>query len=150
MRKTLVLVFGLALMAEACSSDSDNNSDAGDGGTEEDVVDSGDTDVIPAGTIQGTVTYEGSETGSLTVGIFTDCPPAGPPAGMVYQQIAEPSFPQNYELTGASAGDYYVVAILDVAPASPMTPGPEDKMSCSDQFTLGTDSGASVDVTLTD
>lgn len=89
------------------------------------------------------VAYAGVKQGSLIVAAFRNFPPAGPPTA--FQSVATPVFPATVQLRDLEAGTYYVVAILDVAPASPTNPGPEDLQAVSAPVTLaGTSQAASL------
>ncbi len=70
------------------------------------------------------IDYPGETTGNLIVALFDAWPPAGPPLG--FEQIEGPVFPARVELPDVAPGDYTALAFLDAAPASPMSPGPED------------------------
>jgi|JI10StandDraft_1071094.scaffolds.fasta_scaffold05240_17 uncharacterized protein (DUF2141 family) len=63
------------------------------------------------GAITGVIDYAGAEVGPLRVVAYASFPPSGPPVARV--TIAEPRFPQPYELTGLAPGRYFVLAIID-------------------------------------
>ncbi|MCC6215239.1 MAG: hypothetical protein IT376_10240 [Polyangiaceae bacterium] len=104
---------------------------------------------VPGGAVHGTVAYAGAETGALVVGVYTACPPAGPPVNLNMKRYDTPAFPQAYELTNVDPGSYYIVAVLDVGSNNPTMPGPEDLQACSGQVTVSASAGATADITLT-
>lgn len=171
-RTALVVIGASAILAgaAACSSESSDGA-AGAGGTsgtagapasggasgEAGATASGgaagaggDTSTVPGKTIRGTVSYAGSQQGSLSVGLYTQCPPAGPPVDLKIQKFAAPAFPQAYELTGVKAGSYYTIAVLDIGSNNPMMPGDEDLMNCSEQVSVSDAEGAAADITVLD
>lgn len=106
-----------------------------------------DPDEVPGpNTIQGVVLYEGSLDGSLIVGAFTSFPPQAGPVSFV--SFPTPTFPAEYELTYVPAGDYYVIATLDVGRDDPTAPGDEDIMAASVLVSVSDAEGAVADVDL--
>lgn len=111
----------------------------------------GGDDTTPGVSITGTVTYAGSQDGSLTVGLFELCPPVAPPFKMIMTKIENPVFPQPYEIKGITdSGDFYVAATYDIGKNNPTMPGQEDLIDCSTKFTLTAEQGAVADVVLQD
>lgn len=80
--------------------------------------------------IEVTVEYEGNLAGDLVVGAFHANPPMGPP--LAFQSVTSPTFPVTTTLRDLDPGTYYVIAVLDLPPASPTAPGPEDIQAASD------------------
>lgn len=108
MARSISIAFALASLV-ACGND-DGGSDA--------------VDAAPATGIQGTVTYAGTAQGSLMLAAFTSFPPAGAPAGLA--QETSPTFPATLVIDDLAPGTVHLLAMLDVDPASPTQPGPED------------------------
>lgn len=100
--------------------------------------------------IEATVRYSGSAQGALTVAAFASIPPMGAP--MAFTQEATPSFPEVVTLgdTLEPNSTVYVLALLDLAPASPQQPGPEDRTKWSSPLALTTEGAFAVELTLTD
>lgn len=117
-------------------------------------IDAIDVDAAPpidaptAAIISATVSYTGTAQGALVLAAFRTMPPMGPPAG--FAQAAQPTFPATLAIDGLAAGPIYVMALLDVAPASPQQPGPEDRMVWSSEQTLVVGQTVTVALTLTD
>ena len=65
-----------------------------------------------------TISYTGTETGPLVVGAFSSWPPLGPPSA--FEQIPNPSFPVSLSFSQLSAGNYTVLAFIDVDNSGPM------------------------------
>lgn len=84
-----------------------------------------------AAQIEVTVNYDGAQTGNLTIAAFSMWPPAGPPSAFE-GPTAMPTFPATAGLSGLAAGDYTVVAILDIGGDNPTTPGEEDLQATSE------------------
>lgn len=95
----------------------------------EDAPAEGTPDAAQVTGITATVTYTGTASGALTLAAFTSMPPAGPPVS--FAQKTSPTFPLTLSLENMAPGTYYVLALLDVAPASPTQPGPEDRQGWS-------------------
>ncbi len=68
-----------------------------------------------AGVLRGVVDYAGEVRGPLRIGVFSSFPPRGAPAAQV--EIADPVFPQAYEVHGVPPGRSFVLAIIDRDPA---------------------------------
>ncbi len=100
--------------------------------------------------IEATVHYGGAARGALVVAAFTTMPPTGAP--MAFTQKPAPTFPMMVTLadTLAPSATVYVLALLDVAPASPQQPGPEDRTVWSSALSLMSEGAVTVDLTLTD
>jgi len=98
--------------------------------------------------IEATVEYRGSAQGTLVVAAFTSIPPMGAPTAVAQQST--PQFPATLTLDTIDVGStLYVLALLDVAPASPQQPGPEDRTHWSSPIVVA--AGAqSLDLMLTD
>lgn len=105
-------------------------------------------DAATAARISATVSYAGSAQGALVLAAFRSMPPMGPPAG--FAQAAQPAFPATLAIDGLGAGPAYVLALLDVPPASPQQPGPEDRTAWSSVLTLTVGATTTVTLTLTD
>lgn len=102
---------------------------------------------VAAGTIEGSVSYGGVRSGILKVGLFLQCPPAGPPVDLIRAQVDQPVFPQAFSLKNVKPGLYYVYAYLDVEPYENM-PGSGDISGCSGQLFLSATRGAYADIGL--
>jgi len=140
------ILMACGLMA-ACSDD--EQAPAIDAATAEiDAAVEAEPDAAAAGRIAATVTYEGSAEGTLLVAAFTSFPPAGAPTG--FAQEATPLFPETLAVEALPPGDIYVLALLDVPPASPTQPGPEDLTAWSEALTLVAGETTEVSLTLTD
>ena len=100
--------------------------------------------------IEATVAYGGAAQGSLVVAAFASIPPAGAP--MAFAQEASPAFPTMLTLgeTLVPNSTVYVLARLDVAPASPQQPGPEDRTVWSSAVMLASEGATAVNLTLVD
>jgi hypothetical protein len=122
-----------------------------DSGSSDDEAEETSGEEGPSGAVvAGTVSYEGELTGSLVVGLYDACPALGPPLDLNIEQIVEPVFPQAFSLDGLDPGEYYVIAALDVGSDSPAQPGPEDKVACSDAFTIVADETIDVNIEIVD
>lgn len=144
----------LALAVAACDASSDppvTDAAALDAAL---VIDAAALDAAPpldaatAARISATVSYAGSAQGALVLAAFRSMPPMGPPAG--FAQAAQPAFPATLAIDGLGAGPAYVLALLDVPPASPQQPGPEDRTAWSSALTLTVGATTTVTLTLTD
>lgn len=151
----LALALALALTALACGESDDPGTPAGSTGGTAGAGSGGSgaggaagAGSVPGGAIRGSVSYSGAETGALVVGVYTACPPAGPPVNLNMKRFDTPAFPQSYELTSVDPGSYYVVGVLDVGSNDPTMPGPEDKQACSDRVTVTAAEGATADVAI--
>jgi hypothetical protein len=132
--KHLLLPASLVVLAAACGDSTDPAPD----------VDAS----ASAARVTATVRYTGSAQGALVLAAFPSMPPMGPPAG--FAQMATPSFPATLAIDNLQPGSAYVLALLDVAPASPQSPGPEDRTVWSSQLTLALGETATVELTLSD
>lgn len=103
---------------------------------------------VPGSTIRGSVTYTGTLSGGLNVGVYLSCPPAGPPVGGNNELVPQPNFPRGFEFTGVQPGSYSAVAILDVGNNNPTFPGQEDILSCSSTVEVSDAEGAVADIDL--
>jgi hypothetical protein len=98
--------------------------------------------------IETTVMYGGAAQGTLVVAAFTSIPPMGAPTAVAQQST--PAFPETLVLDTVEPGTtLYVLALLDVAPASPQQPGPEDRTSWSSPIVVG-DGATAITLMLTD
>jgi hypothetical protein len=79
------------------------------------------------GTIDVNVTYAGAKKGELIAVALKTFPPTTPPNGI--GRTAMPVFPQKVTIKDLDPGMYTVLAVIDVLPASPTMPGPEDVSS---------------------
>ncbi len=78
----------------------------------------GSTRSAPAGTITGTISYDGSAAGGgrpLGIAVYKTYPPSGMP--IAYRLVADYQFPYRYVIDGLPPGTYYVGALIDVDPA---------------------------------
>ena len=99
--------------------------------------------------IETTVMYGGSAQGTLVVAAFTSIPPMGAPTAVAQQST--PAFPAKLVLDTVEPGTtLYVLALLDVAPASPQQPGPEDRTTWSSPLVVGEDGATTVTLMLSD
>lgn len=104
-------------------------------------------------TVSGRVTYEGTEDGSILVGIFdwdeaSPSMPMGPPLEFV--PANDPTFPFEYELRGLRPGGYFVGAVLDVGRDNPTIPGEEDLEVYTGRIDLAPGDALTVDLELLD
>ncbi len=102
-------------------------------------------DAATSSRVRATVSYQGSAQGALVLAAFTSFPPAGAPAG--FAQQVSPSFPASLTIEDLEPGTFHVLALLDVAPASPQQPGPEDITGW--QMNVAADAGALAEVSIT-
>jgi hypothetical protein len=100
--------------------------------------------------IEATVRYGGSAQGALTVAAFASIPPMGAP--MAFTQEPAPVFPELVTVgdTLEANATVHVMALLDVAPASPQQPGPEDRTVWSSPLALKADGATVIELTLSD
>lgn len=75
----------------------------------------GDPGPASAGVVRGVVSYDGVLGGPLVVGVFASFPPRGAP--IAKSVIAEPRFPEAYEVRGVPPGRWFVLALIDTDPA---------------------------------
>ena len=59
--------------------------------------------VAATGTVSGTISYQGNETGTLYVAAFDVCPPQGPPSGLA--TILMPTYPQAFTIEDLDEGE---------------------------------------------
>ncbi|UJR81955.1 hypothetical protein [Sandaracinus amylolyticus] len=132
-------MLALAIALSACDERATTTIDGGD-------------DARPTstrGTITGTILYAGSGAGRLTVGVWPQTPPAGPPSEIFVRD--DPTFPIDYELTGLGVGTYYLGVVLDLGSNHPTIPGAEDpRIFPSDPIVIEGGDAHDVDVTLID
>ncbi len=64
-------------------------------------------DTTGANTVSGTVTYPGTATGPMMVGLFSDV------TGVYFTTIATPSSGVSYSVSGIPNGDYFSFAVID-------------------------------------
>jgi hypothetical protein len=99
--------------------------------------------------IEAKVAYSGSAQGSLTVAAFPSMPPMGAPKA--FAQKNAPKFPEQLVIEQVQADEkLYVFALLDVSPASPQQPGPEDRTAWSAAITIAAEGATVVDLMITD
>ena len=99
--------------------------------------------------IEATVAYSGTAQGTLVVAAFPSMPPMGAPT--VFAQKSAPAFPATLVLEAVvPSAKLYVLAVLDVSPASPQQPGPEDRTAWSAAVTVAAEGATPIDLTLTD
>lgn len=122
------LVVSLSALSGACGSDAPPVGAARpDGGAAGPMADAAPR---ARASVRATVRYAGAKSGPLGVGVFASNPPMGPP--LAFQRVASPIYPAGVTLEGVSPGAaVYVVATIDVDPASPTVPGPEDPTGAS-------------------
>jgi len=133
----LLASFGGAAGLSACSSsDVPVDVDA--------AMASPDSSSVALADIAVTIGYTGAKRGSLVIAAFRSLPPMGPPAA--FQTVSDPTFPATVTLRDLQAGTYYVMGVLDMAPASPTQPGAEDLQKASGPMVM---SGTSASVSLT-
>ena len=98
--------------------------------------------------IETTVKYGGAAQGTLVVAAFPSNPPMGAPTAVAQQST--PAFPTMLLLDTVERGTtLYVLALLDVAPASPQQPGPEDRMTWSSPIVVA-DGATAITLMLSD
>jgi hypothetical protein len=99
--------------------------------------------------IEATVAYSGSAQGTLVVAAFPSMPPMGAP--MAFAQKSAPMFPAKLVLEAVQpSAKLYVLAMLDVTPASPQQPGPEDRTAWSPAVTVEAEGATTIDLTIVD
>jgi hypothetical protein len=99
--------------------------------------------------IEASVSYRGAAVGTLVVAAFPDMPPRGAPAAFAQKSAAE--FPAVVVLEAVEPDAMlYVLAMLDVTPASPQQPGPEDRTVWSTAVTVAHEGATTVSLSLTD
>ncbi len=103
--------------------------------------------------IRGEVRYDGSQDGSLLVGVFEwdeahPSQPMGPPADFV--PVTEPTFPMEWEIAGLRPGAYFAGAVLDVGRDNPTIPGEEDLERYSERIDVEAGDVVVVDLELRD
>jgi hypothetical protein len=99
--------------------------------------------------IEASVSYAGTAQGTLVVAAFPDMPPRGAPSAFAQESGAD--FPTMLVLdTVEPAATLYVLAMLDVAPASPQQPGPEDRTAWSQAVVVAAEGATTVTLTLAD
>jgi hypothetical protein len=115
---------------------------AGSGGTGGQEVQLGDVNV--------TVTYAGTQMGTLSIAAVTSFPPNGPPVAA--QSFDMPVYPQSGKLIGIEVGKpVYVLAVLDIGNNNPQSPGPEDLVAITmPPVDLVANGEVQVDLTLMD
>ena len=101
--------------------------------------------------VQGSVTYDGAEDGSLLIGLWAwddamPSTPTGPPVDFL--PIDTPSFPHVYELPSVRPGEYFLGAVLDVGRDSPTFPGEEDIVIYGSRLELTAGDEVAVDLVL--
>ncbi len=99
--------------------------------------------------IEASVAYQGTADGNLVVAAFPTKPPMGAPTA--FAQESTPTFPATLVLEAVEPGaTLYVLAMLDVAPASPQQPGPEDRTVWSAGVNIAAEGATSVNLNLVD
>lgn len=63
------------------------------------------------GKIIGTISYAGTNQGTLGIAAFASLPPMSAPDGMAL--VTDPVFPQVYEIENLLPGSYYVYTYLE-------------------------------------
>ncbi len=141
------LLLGVSLLVAACADDPPTTIDPTPPDAAATSPDAA-SDAAAAPQIAVTVEYAGTARGTLIVAAFASFPPQGPP--LAFAQDASPTFPAVLGLDGVPAGTAYVLALLDVAPASPTQPGPEDRTAWSEAVELEDDEPVALNLTLSD
>ena len=99
--------------------------------------------------IEATVAYSGTAQGTLVVAAFASIPPMGAP--MAFAQQSAPTFPTTLVLEAVEPTQtVYVLALLDVSPASPQQPGPEDRTAWSPAVTVAAEGATTLQLTIAD
>jgi hypothetical protein len=99
--------------------------------------------------IEASVAYSGTAAGTLVVAAFPSIPPQGPPVAFAQKSAAK--FPAMLVLEAVEPGaTVYVLAMLDVVPASPQQPGPEDRTAWSEAVVVDQQGATVVTLALTD
>ena len=144
-----------AAIAVCCSAVacSDSASPAGDAGKGANSSAAANPASAPkAGEVVVTVGYAGKKVGpSLSVALFTDFPPKGPPAGV--GQVANPSsYPQTIRVANVAAGKYIAVVRLTAQGNDPQaqTAQPGDLQAASKLFEITAKEGVGTSVELVD
>lgn len=97
------------------------------------------------------VAYTGTkDAASLSVALFTEFPPKGPPAGV--GQTSTPKFPQTLRVQNVAPGTYVAVVRLTARGNDPQAQSaqPGDVQAASKPFTLGDKEGMTTAVELVD
>ena len=105
-----------------------------------------------SGPVVVNVKYAGTKKGAaLSVALFTDFPPKGPPAGVAAAR-APLTFPTTLRVPNVAAGTYVAVVRLTAEGNDPQAQSalPGDLQAASTPLTLAADKGASADVELAD
>lgn len=142
------LAVALVPVLIACGSDDTPGADAAPEVDAPEVDAPPPIDAATAARLQATVSYTGAAQGSLILAAFPSMPPMGPPIG--FAQAAQPAFPATLAIENLEAGTIYVLAVLDVAPASPTQPGPEDRQAWSAALSLTVGATTMTTLTLSD
>ena len=99
--------------------------------------------------LEAAIGYSGPAHGTLVLAAFPTKPPMGAPTS--FAQSASPTFPATLVLETVEPGTtLYVLAMLDVAPASPQQPGPEDRTAWSDAVTIAAEGATPIPLDLVD
>ena len=77
--------------------------------------------------LYGTVAWDGSPVGTLTILGFATSPPSGAPTLIKY--VKNPVFPQFYSMDDVKPGTYYLIVYLDTVLTDGMTNQPVDPVS---------------------
>ncbi len=98
--------------------------------------------------IEASVAYSGTAQGTLVIAAFPSKQGGAPSS---FAQSSSPTFPATVVLETVQPGTtLYVLALLDVAPASPQQPGPEDRTTWSEALTVATEGATTVRLDLVD
>lgn len=135
----LTLVASAILLCTACSAD---------GGEETSRASPTEpASAVPARTLRVSVKggpQSASAKGALVVAPYTQCPPVGPPAGLLFARSDEPSFPATLDITRVPAGRYHVFAYR-----GGMQPAPADPQACSaEAVEVDESKGATIEIAL--
>jgi hypothetical protein len=146
----IAILVTLTLFVTACSDDSKTPAPSPDLASVAAPADMTPASTSGNGKISGQVRYAGTKTGTLKFALYDQQPgPTTPPKYFMFPTVANPTFPYAYTLDAVAPGSYYVVVILDVPPANPAIPGPEDPVGVSmGEVTVVAGQTATTDVTL--
>ena len=99
------------------------------------------------GTLRGTITYAGAQTGvKVAVAVFREFPPTAPPAAAQASGYPATGFPIAYELA-VPAGTYKAMAFIDVTGDS-YSPTEGDPISPTYDVTVPAGGTASADIVI--
>lgn len=151
MRNTLAIAAIFCSAFLACSDNATGTADAGSP-TDSASPPSSAPAAPKAGEVLVNVSYSGKKVGpSLSVALFTEFPPKGPPAGV--GRVESPkSFPQTLRVPNVAAGTYVAVVRLTAQGNDPQSQAAQagDLQGASKPFTLTAQDGVTTTVELVD